>query len=68
MVLGAQGNLWSERVLSARQAEYLLFPRLQLLAQQLWNPREADENLNRIELLTKYCEKLDIHCYRGAVE
>ncbi len=68
MVLGAQGNLWTERVLSARQAEYLLFPRLQLLAQQLWNPQDGDDNLKRLDLLIQYCEKLDLHCYRGAAK
>ncbi len=68
MVLGAQANLWSERVLSSRQAEYLLFPRLQLLAQQLWNPQEGEKNLEKVELLIRYCEKLDLACYRGRAE
>ncbi len=68
MVLGAQANLWTERVLSARQAEYLLFPRMQLLAGQLWNPQEADENLKKLDLLIDYCRRLDLHCYPGAAE
>lgn len=67
-VLGGQANLWSERVLFSKQAEYLLFPRLFLLAQQLWNPRPADENLERLPLLERYCEHLALFCYRGAVE
>lgn len=65
MVLGAQGNLWTERVLSSRQAEYLLFPRLFLLAQQLWNPQGPEKNLAKLDLLERYCAHLDLSCYRG---
>jgi hexosaminidase len=64
-ILGGQGNLWTERILTSRQAEYMLFPRLMLLAQQLWNPRPVEENLMRRDLLTRFCELLDLHCYRG---
>ncbi len=68
MVLGGQGNLWTERVLSSRQAEYLLFPRMFLLAQQLWDPRDAEENLSKLDLLNSYCQALDVTHYKGPVE
>lgn len=64
-VLGGQGNLWTEMVVTARQAEYLLFPRLFLLAQQLWNPRTEAENLSTKELLIRLCDTLGVLCYRG---
>ncbi len=35
-VLGAQGQLWTEYVPDAKQAEYMIFPRLCALAEVLW--------------------------------
>jgi hexosaminidase len=64
-VLGAQVNLWTEKVATGRQAEYMLFPRLFVMAQQLWCPQEADETLAKRELLERFCGKLDLVCYRG---
>lgn len=37
-VLGTQGQLWTEYVTTAAQAEYLAFPRLAALADRAWNP------------------------------
>jgi hexosaminidase len=37
-VLGAQGNLWSEYVVTPARAEYRLWPRLAALAEVLWAP------------------------------
>lgn len=64
-VLGSQGNLWTEKVTTSRQAEYLLFPRLMLLAQQLWKKEDAEKLLQKRHILTKLCDMLDIACYRG---
>ncbi len=68
MVLGAQANLWTEQVTSSRQAEYLLFPRLMLLSQQLWNPQREEQNLSALPLLYRLCDKLDLHCYKERTE
>lgn len=63
-VLGA--NLWTEKIATGRQGEYMLFPRLFVMAQQLWCcPQEADETLAKRELLERFCGKLDLVCYRG---
>lgn len=64
-VLGSQGNLWTEKITSGRQAEYMLFPRLMVLAERLWNPQEPEKTLDRIPLLYKVCDALSINCYRG---
>jgi hexosaminidase len=40
-ILGAQANLWTEYIADARQAEYMLFPRLFALAEVVWSPQEA---------------------------
>lgn len=64
-VLGAQGNLWTEQITTSRQAEYLLFPRLMLLAQQVWRPQEAERILAMRPILVQLCEALNLNCYRG---
>jgi hexosaminidase len=50
-ILGAQANLWTEYIPDARQAEYMLFPRLFALAELTWSPqagRTYHEFLTRI--------------------
>lgn len=43
MVLGGQGNLWTESVPTFRQAEYMAWPRGWALAEVLWSgPAKAD--------------------------
>ncbi|HRV23772.1 MAG TPA: beta-N-acetylhexosaminidase, partial [Sphaerochaeta sp.] len=64
-VLGAQVNLWTEKVTTGRQAEYMLGPRLLVMAQQLWCPQEPEKTLAKRELLERFCDKLDLVCYRG---
>lgn len=45
MVLGAQGNLWSEAVPTFRHAEYMTWPRGWALAEVLWSgPDKTDWN------------------------
>jgi hexosaminidase len=66
-VLGGQGNLWTEKVPNGRLAEYLLFPRLMVLAERLWNPQCKGNTMERIPLLYKVCDALSINCYRGPV-
>lgn len=39
LILGGQGNLWTESVPNYRQAEYMTWPRAFALAEVLWSPR-----------------------------
>ncbi|MEA4859048.1 MAG: beta-N-acetylhexosaminidase [Sphaerochaeta sp.] len=64
-ILGGQANLWTEKVTSSKQAEYLLFPRLMLMAGQLWNPQQRETNLTMREVLQTLCDKLGVLSYRG---
>jgi hexosaminidase len=41
LILGGQGNLWSESVPQFRQAEYMLWPRSLALAEVLWSPKSS---------------------------
>ncbi len=38
-VMGVEGALWEETIRSLREAEYMIFPRLQALAEIGWSPR-----------------------------
>jgi len=68
LILGGQGNLWTERVYSARQAEYQCYPRLSALAEALWLPAEGKDFKDfsqRLEYHKERLRKLDVHFYPG---
>jgi len=39
-ILGAQGNLWSEYILSGSHAEYMALPRMTALSEVVWTPAD----------------------------
>ena len=43
LILGGQGNLWTESVPHFRHAEYMTWPRGWALAEVLWTPRELKD-------------------------
>lgn len=51
-ILGGQGNLWTEQISTAAQAEYMAYPRAFALAETYWSP-EQEKNwpsfVNRVE-------------------
>ncbi|MDY4066104.1 family 20 glycosylhydrolase, partial [Bullifex sp.] len=47
LVLGGQGNLWTERVDFGRDNEALLFPRLVALAESLWSENKDWEKFKK---------------------
>ncbi|HVS98237.1 MAG TPA: family 20 glycosylhydrolase [Puia sp.] len=52
LILGGQGNLWSESVPNFRHAEYMTWPRGLALAEVYWSPRSArnwDDFTKRME-------------------
>ncbi|TVQ25521.1 MAG: beta-N-acetylhexosaminidase [Spirochaetaceae bacterium] len=70
-VLGAQGNLWTERVRYGRQAEYMVYPRAAALAANLWrttsdmNDQEFSEHLARVRSHAQFLRQLGVHAYDG---
>jgi hexosaminidase len=40
LILGGQGNLWSELIYAGKIAEYMIFPRICALAEGFWTARE----------------------------
>ncbi len=40
-ILGAQGCVWTEFIMTAEQVQYMTFPRMAALAEVVWSPKEA---------------------------
>lgn len=41
LILGGQGNLWSEAIPNFRQAEYMTWPRAMAISEVLWSPKAS---------------------------
>jgi hypothetical protein len=41
-ILGAQGNVWTEYILTPEHVEYMAVPRMLALAEVLWTPKEKE--------------------------
>lgn len=55
LILGAQGNVWTEYIAYLRHVEYMSFPRLAAIAEITWSPKQGRsyEDFNR-RLQTQY--------------
>ncbi len=58
-VLGAQANLWTEHLDSARRLDYAAFPRLAAFAEVVWSEGERDEEEFLDRLATHHLPRLD---------
>jgi hexosaminidase len=56
-VLGAQGQVWTEYMLTSKHVEYMAFPRLCALAEVVWSPKEGKD-------YAAFLERLDVHLQR----
>ncbi|HER08106.1 MAG TPA: beta-N-acetylglucosaminidase [Bacteroides sp.] len=63
-ILGAQGNLWTEYIPTASQAEYMAFPRASALAEVVWTTpgmREYGDFIERLPSLLKHLDGLGVN-------
>ncbi|MCB9165716.1 MAG: family 20 glycosylhydrolase, partial [Flavobacteriales bacterium] len=58
-ILGAQGNLWTEYILTPEHAEYMALPRMLALAEVLWTPKEKRDESDFIQRLEKEFIRLE---------
>jgi hexosaminidase len=66
LILGGQGNLWSEYIHAGKIAEYMIFPRLCAIAETLWTENKNFEDFSRrLEVHRKRLDLLGINQYRG---
>ncbi len=69
LILGGQGNLWTESVPTFRQVEYMIWPRALALAEVYWSPKSArnwDEFTRRMEGEFDYLDAASIKYARSA--
>ncbi len=50
-ILGAQGNVWTEYILTPEHVEYMAVPRMLALAEVLWTPKEKRNEADFIKRL-----------------
>jgi hexosaminidase len=70
LILGGQGNLWSEYIHAGKIAEYMIFPRICAIAETLWTPQEEkdfEDFSKRLEVHRKRLDLLEINQYRGTL-
>jgi hexosaminidase len=67
LVLGAQGQLWSEYIPSPKQMEYMAFPRLCALSEVVWtdaDKKDYEGFKQRLDIFLKTLDVLDVN-YRS---
>ena len=69
-ILGAEGNVWSERIPTPQRADYMTFPRACALADALWtapdfhdNSRDFSNFSARLQQHFQLLKSLDIHFF-----
>lgn len=58
-ILGGQANLWTEKVPTIRQAEYMSFPRAWATADIYWSPKDSKNWPAFISRMEKHMERAD---------
>jgi hexosaminidase len=69
LILGGQGNLWTEYIPTTSQAEYMALPRMTALAEVLWSPeskRNWDDFSNRLQVQFKRFDNLEVNYSQGS--
>ena len=67
-ILGAQGNLWTEKIPNLKHAEYMIFPRECAIAEIAWSAKDSrnwDDFLRRLQIQEQRFDELNIN-YRHA--
>ena len=58
-ILGAQGNVWTEYILTPEHVEYMAVPRVLALAEVLWTPKEKRDEKDFIRRLEEEFPRLE---------
>jgi hexosaminidase len=70
-ILGAQGNLWTEKIPNLKHAEYMIFPRECAIAEITWSSkssRDWDDFMRRLQVHVRRLDELNINYRHAAVE
>jgi hexosaminidase len=70
-ILGAQGNLWTERIPNFKHAQYMLFPRACALAEATWSAQDSrdwNDFMRRLQVHVRRLDELNINYRHAAVD
>jgi hexosaminidase len=56
-ILGGQGNLWTEQIVTLHHAEYMTWPRGWALAEDFWSPKESKNWVNFVQRVENQFER-----------
>jgi len=59
-VLGGQGNLWTEQVVTLHHAEYMTWPRGWALAEDFWSPKERKNWADFVQRVEKQFDRAEL--------
>jgi hexosaminidase len=59
-VLGSQGQLWSEVIMTHGHLEYMAFPRAIALAEVVWSPKTRRDYSAFLDALRQHLVRLDV--------
>ena len=71
LILGGQGNLWTEAVPNERHAEYMTWPRGLALSEVFWSPRDSHDwpdFVRRMEWQFKYMDAAHVKYARSSYD
>jgi hexosaminidase len=60
LILGGQGNLWTEKIPTMRAAQYMLWPRGLAIAESVWSPTEKKNWNSFIKRVEDHFERMDL--------
>jgi len=60
LILGGQGNLWTEQIQNMRHAQYMLWPRGLAIAESVWTPKEKKDWNNFIGRVENEFKRMDL--------
>lgn len=60
LILGGQGNLWTEQIYNLRQVQYMIWPRAFAVAEILWSPKGKKDFNGFVKRVEQHFERLDI--------
>lgn len=59
LILGGQGNLWTEQIYNMRQVQYMIWPRAFAVAEILWSPKGKKDFNDFVQRAETHFERLD---------
>ena len=59
-ILGGQGNLWTEQIVTLHHAEYMVWPRGWALAEDFWSPNASKNWDNFVQRVEKQFDRSDL--------